>query len=277
MNKILILGGSGLLGTAIARELNGCDSFEVYATFHSRPIHVHADRNFQLNIEDLDRLQQILAAVRPQIVVSCLRGDFGQQLAAHIEIAEYLEQCGGRLFFFSTTNVFDNDLHAPHFEHDRPDSQSDYGQYKIECEKAISERLHENACILRIPQVWGSHSPRMAELLDSLHHNKNIVTYPKLFHNTNTDVMIARQMRHIIARNLSGIFHLAPADVINHKVFLAELTKRLGFEKARLQESPDMAGCFALLSHRTSEFPVHLRFTNQSVIDYLFQSILGTP
>jgi dTDP-4-dehydrorhamnose reductase len=123
--------------------------------------------------------------------------------------------------------------------------------------------------ILRIPQVWGKSSARMRELLSSLHNRKDITVYPKLFCNTNTDEMIARQLCYIINNNLKGIFHLASEDVGNYKEFYNELIAGLGFENVRIEENFEEEGYFVLLSKRINEFPRQLRITNKSVINYL--------
>lgn len=269
MYKVLVLGGSGLVGQSIINEMNKYNQFQVYSTYYQNPILLNKDRNFKLNIEDLDNISSILNTLKPNIIVSCLRGDFDKQLIIHIKVAKYLKENGGRLYFFSTTNVFDNDLSKPHYEDDLCNSHTDYGQYKIECEKKISEILHDKACILRLPQVWGQNSPRMKELLNSLHNSKDIIVYPKFFHNTNIDGMIARQLCHIIDNNLKGIFHLASEDVINYKDFYDELIMRLGFKDAKIKENFEEEGYFALLSKRNEEFPKYLRFNNRSVINYL--------
>lgn len=269
MSKILILGGSGLVGTAIINEMNKYNQFDVYSTYFQNSTLLNEDKSFKLNIQDEDNISSILNILKPQIIISCLRGDFNKQLILHEKTADYLSENGGRLYFFSTTNVFDNDLSKPHYEDDLPDSQSDYGQYKIECEKKISEILHDNACILRIPQVWGKSSPRMKELLNSLRSNKDVIVYPKLYHNTNTDVMIARQLCYIINNNLKGIFHLSSEDIINYKDFYKGLIAGLGFRKVIIEEDFEEEGYFALLSKRKNEFPKQLRFTNNSVINYL--------
>lgn len=269
MNKILILGGSGLVGTAVIDGMIKYNQFDVYSTYFRNPIILNQGKCFNLNIEDEDSISSILNTLKPQFIISCLRGDFNKQLIAHIKIAEYLKENDGRLYFFSTTNVFDNDFSKPHYEYDLPNSHTDYGQYKIECEKKISEILHDNACILRIPQVWSKGSLRMKELLNSLHSNKDIIVYPKFYCNTNTNVMIARQLCYIIGNNLKGIFHLVSEDIINHKDFYKELTTGLGFRNARIEENFEEEGYFALLSKRINEFPKRLRFTNKSVINNL--------
>ncbi|MTI49924.1 sugar nucleotide-binding protein [Sporosalibacterium faouarense] len=269
MRKILILGGSGLIGTSLINEMTKYNEFDVYSTYFQNPILLNQDKCFKLDIEEEDRINSILNTIKPQIIISCLRGDFDKQLIVHLKIAKYLKKYGGSLYFFSTTNVFDNDLSKPHYEDDLPMSCTEYGKYKMECEKKISDILHENACILRIPQVWGKGSLRMKELLNSLHGNKDIVVYPKLHHNTNTDVMIAKQLCYIINNNLHGIIHLTSEDVVNYKEFYKELITGLGFKNAKIKDNFEEEGYFALLSKRINEFPKQLRVTNKSVINYL--------
>ncbi len=198
-----------------------------------------------------------------------MRGDLYKQLIVHIKVAEYLKKNNGNLYFFSTANVFDNDLSKPHNEYDSPNSNTEYGLYKIECEKKISEILHDNVSILRIPQVWGKHSPRREDLLSSIHNNEAIVVYPNFFMNTNTDVMIAKQLCYILNNKSAGLFHLTSDDIANHKEFYSELIQRLGFDNVKIKDSIAEKECFALLSKRMDEFPKYLRFTNKSVIDYL--------
>jgi len=96
-----------------------------------------------LNIEDSNNINIILNTLKPEIVISCLRGNYDEQLILHTEISKYLKKSNGRLYFCSTTNVFDNDLSKPHYEDNMPSSCTEYGQFKIECEKRIIDILNE--------------------------------------------------------------------------------------------------------------------------------------
>lgn len=269
MNTVLILGGSGLVGTAIIKEMSKYRSIDVYSTYFQNRAAFHQNESFQFNVENPDNINDLLNTLKPNLIVSCLRGDFHKQLIVHRKAAEYLEQNGGNLYFFSTANVFDNDLSKPHFEEELPNSHTDYGRYKIECENKLKEILHDHVCILRIPQIWGKNSPRMQQMLTLRHNNEKITVYPKFFHNTNTDVMLAKQLCHIISNDLKGTFHLTSDDIVNYEDFYTELMKGVGLDHSRLQENFEEEGYFALLSERSKEFPESLRYTNQSVIHYL--------
>lgn len=273
MYNVLVLGGSGLVGKAAINEISKNPEFKLYGTYFRNREVLDPDRSLELNIDDPINISSILDTIKPEIIVSCLRGDFKNQLSLHIKTGKYLKKNGGRLYFCSTTNVFDNDMSKSHYEGDIVNSCTDYGKYKIECEKRIVEILQDNACILRLPQVWGKDSPRIHQLLNLLKNNETVPVYPKLFFNTNTDLIIAKQLSYIIKHNLKGIFHLAAEDVINHKDFYRELIKGLGNNCIRMQESFEEEGYFALLSNRNNEFPEQLRFSNESVINYLIKSI----
>ena len=269
MHKVLVLGGSGLVGKAIIAELNKCKEFETYATYFQIPIPLNQNRIVKLDIEGVDNINSILNTIEPDIIISCLRGNYDKQLILHTKIAKYLKKSNGRLYFCSTTNVFDNDLTKPHYEDDLPSSFTDYGKFKIDCEKRITEILDDNACILRLPQVWGKDSPRMKELLKSLTNNEKIIIYPKLILNTITDVVIASRVSYIIQHNLKGIFHLVADDTINYKDLYNELIMGLGFNNVDMEENFEEEGYFAILSKRNNEFPEQLGLTNKSVITYL--------
>ncbi|MHC1746785.1 MAG: sugar nucleotide-binding protein [Cellulosilyticaceae bacterium] len=268
MHRILVLGGSGFLGKTILNELNKSNEFEVYGTYYKNSLLLNQNRSLKLDIENLDNIDDLLNALKPQSIVSCLRGNYDKQLILHKKIAEYLKKTNGKLYFCSTINVFDNDLKKSHYEDDLTDSCTDYGIYKIECEKIIQEILQQNVCILRLPQVWGKDSPRMNQLLKSLKAKEKIMVYPNLFLNTTTDIMIAKKLIDIIEHGLNGIFHIAADDVINHKDFCNELIRALGFNNARIEEDFETEGYFSILSNRNNEFHHPLRLTNELVIKH---------
>lgn len=271
MKKVLVLGGSGLVGRAVINEINKDPGYQAYGTYFKNSAGLNLGRSFILDIESSDTINRLLDIVKPDIIVSCLRGDFQNQLILHEKAAEYLNKNKGRLYFCSTTNVFDNDMSRPHYEDDMVNSCTEYGRYKIECEKRITKILQDNAIILRLPRVWGKDSPRLHELYNILKNNEEVTVYPKLFCNMNTDVIIAKQLLYIVGHNLKGIFHLTAEDTINYKDFYRELVKGLGYN-VRLHERFEEEGYFALLSNRNNEFPNELRYKNESVINYL---ILG--
>lgn len=269
MNKVLVLGGSGLIGTAIIKEMDKYEKYDIYTTYYEHLPSINKGSCFKLDLEDVENISCILNNIKPKIVISCLRGDFEKQLILHTNVAKYLKENNGKLYFFSTTNVFDNDCSKPHYEDDEPNSSTDYGRFKIACEKSVIEILEENACILRIPQVWGKESPRLRELINTINKNEAVTVYPKLILNVNSDEMIAKQLSYIIENRLIGIFHLASEDIDNQSSFYKKLIMELGFKTVLMNESLEEEGYFELKSKRMNEFPEYLIVNSKAVIEYL--------
>ncbi len=266
MSRVLILGASGLVGKALVDELN--QDFDVYGTYYSRKIDLAADKSFQFDVDDVNSIKEILKTVKPELVLSCLRGDFTNQLAVHIEVAKYLKDTNGKMYFCSTANVFDNDATKPHYEDDELSAETEYGLFKIECEQNLEKILGENLCIIRLPLMWGIGSPNVNNLVEKINNNEEIEVYSTLYLTNNTDVMLAKQIHYIIDNGLMGIFHLATDDIITYSEFVKELVTRLGYKEAKIKEIEDEKWFLAVVPSR-KELPAELKISNEEILKYL--------
>ncbi|MEM9143621.1 MAG: NAD-dependent epimerase/dehydratase family protein, partial [Bacteroidota bacterium] len=133
--KILILGGSGFLGNTLYKEL--CSYFDTYGTyFTARKAFEDNGQFFHYDLEEHD-VFRLLQKVRPQIVVSALRGPFATQVQAHQHIVEYIMGHDCKLLFLSSANVFDAYSKYPSYEYDKTLSESVYGRLKIKIENML--------------------------------------------------------------------------------------------------------------------------------------------
>lgn len=183
---------------------------------------------------DLDEPQSILPLLeqaRPDVVISCLRGDFGRQLEAHGLAADFLRQHNGKLVYLSTANVFDGDLSQPHYEQDALCSDSTYGQFKIACEQLLQGRLGQSCIILRPPEIYGRDCPRLRALISSARSGSPVRTCENLSVNYATDTQIARWTAFILKHDLRGVFHVGTRDVSGYTAFLDRLSARLGLPR----------------------------------------------
>ncbi|WP_185907833.1 sugar nucleotide-binding protein [Psychrobacillus soli] len=270
MKKILILGASGLVGKAIAKEC--LNDFDVYGTYFSSKTNLPDEKQFQLNIQDEKILRDILNLVQPDIIVSTLRGDFDEQLKFHRVLAEELKNGDSVLYFFSTTNVFDGDLSKHHSEEDEPISKSEYGQYKINCEEMLVQYLGNRSNIIRIPGMWGKNSPRLNTMKTNIETNNQIQAYSNLECSFLLDVHLAHQMRFIFENDLRGIFHLGAVDMVNESAFLENLVNQLTTAEVNIQrnhyQDKESTYYFGLVSNR-NDLPDSLKITNQEIISHL--------
>ncbi|MGG1676990.1 sugar nucleotide-binding protein [Neobacillus sp. NRS-1170] len=270
MQKILILGASGLVGSALIDELK--NDFDLFGTYSSKLTSLPNDKQFQLEVQQLDKLKNITYSIKPDIVISCLRGEFDRQLEFHRELAQDLQNTSTRVYYLSTTNVFDGDFSRSHTEIDIPIAESDYGNFKIKCENILKKTLDERVKIIRIPAIWGKDSSRWNLIKESLKNEKEIDVYSNLVCNNLLDVLLAKQLRFIIEKNLNGIFHLGSTDLITHGEFfeqiICKLTNNKNILRYSLYQDTVDTRYFSLISNR-NDIPTSFQCTNQDIISYL--------
>lgn len=270
LQRTLILGASGLVGRALVDELS--HGFDLYGTYYSSETRLPREKEIQLDIQSIPQLKEVMRFIEPDIIISCLAGAFEQQLQFHKELAIELSDSVSRVYYFSTTNVFDGDDTRPHTETDIPVAESNYGKFKIECEGILKGILGDRVIIIRIPAIWGKDSPRLKVVKESLASNKAIDVYSNLFANNLLDVVLARQLRFIIEHDLRGIFHLGSTDMITHAEFYARLVTRLTNKKNLLQRHlyEDKTGpCYFRLDTLREDIPNILCCTHEDIISYL--------
>jgi len=267
LNKILILGASGFIGHRIYKEL--LPYFDVYGTYCSK--NIEFDENqilYQFDVAN-DTIESILEEVSPNIIISCIRGDYNSQLKVHKQLVEFTakkENC--RLLFLSTANVFDAKSKYPCYEKDDLLSESNCGKFKIAIEKLISTLPESNYAILRLPIVLGVNSPRIVQLKKASQHQAYFEIYTNLIVSVTTANKIAQQVHYIINKNKSGIFHLASNDVIHHSDLFEELSFKLALHNTIFKQlfMSNEEEYLAILP-KENKLPRNYRTTVSQVID----------
>ena len=262
--RILILGATGTVGTAIYRQLSQEKDWEIWGTYCSSKQKDSSMLRF--SVEMPDKIHSLLGQVRPDLVISSLRGNFDRQLTVHESIAGYLSANGGKIIFISTANVFDGNCKKKHYENDPTNSDSEYGRFKIQCEDLLRERLGSRAVIIRIPFVWGKNSPRIQEIRKGCEKGE-LEVYTDFFSNHVADLQIAKTLRWLIEDDKEGIFHVGTSDVIEYQDFIQKLICAMGGKKPCFvcQKEP---GVMAVLNSR-DDLPNSLKWDSERLIAYL--------
>lgn len=266
--RILILGGSGFLGNSLYKEL--CPYFDTFATYCS------ARRSFEDNGQFLhydmleDDIYSLLVEVRPDVIVSALRGDFGAQVQAHSHIVEYLAGHQAQLFFLSSANVFDAYSKYPSYEFDKTLSESIYGRLKIRIENMLLRIPPEKMAILRLPMVFGNASPRLKEIRAALTSGSPIEVFPNLVMNVTSDDKFTQQVHYMINRGKHGIYHLGSRDLVHHDDFIREICGHISTKKPlikRVYTTNEERYLAVLPKHNL--LPKNLQLVYQDVIDLM--------
>lgn len=267
-HKILILGASGFLGGAIYKEL--CSYFKTFGTYCTDNTDLEKNKHFfQYNVEE-DDIFEILEAVKPSIIISAIRGDFSAQIIAHQHIIEYIQKHRCKLIFLSSANVFDAYSKYPSYENDKTLSNSIYGHFKIKIENALLRLPKTKVAILRLPMVFGAHSPRIKEIKSALKEKEPIEIFPNLIMNVTTDSRVTQQVHYIINRNKYGVFHLGSKDLVHHDDFIKDIVTTLNHHKPTYKHvfTTNDDRYLAVLP-KNNTLPKHLQLYSQEIIEEL--------
>ena len=265
--KILILGGSGFIGNAIYKEL--CNYFDTYATYCSSGGAFEDNKQFIRYDMQEDDIYQLLEKIRPQFIISALRGNFSAQVQAHQHIVEYLVKNDCKLYFLSSANVFDAYSKFPSYEHDKTLSESVYGRLKIRIENMLLRLPKSKMAILRVPMVFGNSSPRVKEMKKFIWNNEPIEVFPNLIINVITDYKLTQQIHYLINRNRSGIFHLGSYDLVHHEDFIKDILERIGsFNPIFKRVFTTNEERYLAVLPKDNKLPKNLRISCQEIIDH---------
>ncbi len=265
--KILIIGGSGFLGNAIYKEL--CNYFDTYGTFFSARKSFENNQQFIKYDMNEDDVFWVLKKIKPNIIISAVRGDFGAQVQAHQHIVEYISENDSKLYFISSANVFDAYSKYPSYEHDKTLSESVYGRLKIKIENMLLRIPKEKMGILRVPMVFGNSSPRIKEIKRFILENEPIEVFPNLILNVTNDDKLTQQIHYLINHDKSGIYHLGSSDLVHHEDFIKEVVERIGnFNPIYKRVFTTNEDRYLAVLPKDNKLPKNLQVSYQDVINH---------
>jgi dTDP-4-dehydrorhamnose reductase len=144
--RILLLGGTGMLGHTLLRHLSKVDAFEVFATVRTNSIalsqKITANYVFNVSAENTDSIIDALSIIKPEIIINCI-GLIKQLPSANEPIpaitinallphrlAMIAKTAGARMIHISTDCVFSGKK-GNYIEDDPSDANDLYGKTKF--------------------------------------------------------------------------------------------------------------------------------------------------
>jgi dTDP-4-dehydrorhamnose reductase len=229
--KVLVLGGDGMLGHELWRELREHHETRVTQRSASADPQVFAG----VEVRGSGRIEEVIAQFRPAAVVNCIgivkqRAE-SEEAITSIEVNAILPHrlviacraAGARLVHLSTDCVFSG-AKGGYREEDAPDPQDLYGRSKL-----LGEVSGEGALTLRTSMI-GLGLNRKTSLVDWFLAQKGRVQgYRKAVFSGLTTRELSRVIRMILEKHpqASGLYHLSAAPIDKHTL-LVKLRERLG-------------------------------------------------
>lgn len=239
--KILVLGASGMLGSAIFRFLSQTTPLAVFGTTRSRSnfFDCKFSKNFipDIDIENSESLIGVFNLVQPDVVINCVglvkqliaESDYEKVIRTNALFPhQLLKICGAhnsRLIHFSTDCVFSG-IRGNYSEIDIPDASDIYGRSKL-----LGEIISNNVVTIRTSIIGHELSSCHSLVEWFLSQNNSVKGYKKAIFSGLPTVEVARVIRDYIIHNkkLSGLYHLSASPISKYDL-LKEVAKVYGKE-----------------------------------------------
>jgi dTDP-4-dehydrorhamnose reductase len=235
--KILILGGTGLLGFDITKYLSKIKKYKIISTI--RKLNTTSDikkiRNIKLlnnvNFKSLKKLENIIDKISPNIIINCvgiikqnIKKNYKKKYILKINalvpkfISQYCLKKNIKFIHFSTDCVFNglNNSKSGYRENDNINAKDIYG-----ISKSKGEILSNKAIILRTSFV-GLKNKNKNLLSWFLRQKKEVIGYKNVYFNGLTTYELAKILHKFFLNNreISGLYHLSSKRINKYNLLL---------------------------------------------------------
>ena len=206
-DKVIILGGKGMLGTDVAAECKnrGID----YETF-------------DLPEFDITNEHQLLSVIHPaHTIVNCAaytnveKAETETELAFRVNaeavrmLAVSARKSGAWVIHISTDFVFDGTSGKPYTEKDIPHPINAYGRTKLAGERLLTEN-HCHYCIMRVEWTYGRNGDNfIKKIIQKARTQKEMKVVDDQVGSPTATTEAARAICDLISKKPTGIYHFA--------------------------------------------------------------------
>jgi dTDP-4-dehydrorhamnose reductase len=237
--KILIIGGSGLLGNKLVEILNNSNDYEVYATYNTRII--KKQHYYYLDITNENEIKKLFDEINPHITVLCSaytdvdgcennrEKAYAINVSGTKNVATIVEKNNGKLIFISTDYVFDG-IKGNYSEIDEAHPINYYGRTKLLGEQLI-QQICSNYIICRTSVIYGTNKTNFALwVIQKLSQLKAIRIVDDQFVSPTYNKDLSEQIIALIQHDQNGVFHTAGGSKISRYEFSEMLAKKFNLK-----------------------------------------------
>lgn len=228
-SDLLILGGSGLLGSALT-QLADAHGLDWAATHH------HADRHgprwHRVDLTDPDAAVRLLETTQPAAVINAAyvqRGDDLWPLTAELPgLVAGWTTGRSRFVHVSSDLVFAGRLGRSYTEADRAEPINEYGAAKLAAERAVLEADPDAVCV-RTSLLWGG--PGQGGPQVRLVQQGDVTFFTDEYRNPIRVDSLAAACVELVARpEITGLLHVAGPQRVNRLTLARALAPLAGVD-----------------------------------------------
>jgi len=238
--KILVLGGSGLVGDAF---IHNTKSYELITTYGKSKIENNNISSVKINLPQYwIKLKDLILKEKPEIVLNTIaysNVDFceinkKEVYDLHVGITEKItslcSQINSKVIFLSTDYVFDGEK-GNYSEEDKTNPVNYYGKTKDLAEKITLK--DENNLVLRTSMIYGA-SPKVRFLryvIENLTKEKEIETYDDIFNSATLLDELIDGILKAVKKDVNGVFHMVGSSCVSRYEFAKIVAKIFNFNE----------------------------------------------
>lgn len=245
MNKVLIIGISGLLGSR-AFEV-GKDKYKVYGTFNTHKI--KGDNFFELDVTKRKKVFEVIEKIKPDLVIDTHALHNVDYCETHPEeawlvnvdgtrnVAEACKKIGCKMVFISTDYVFDGEK-LKYSEKDKPRPLNYYAKTKLIAERVL-DALDVNYIIARTAVLYGKGG--MGKLnfvlwtIQKLRNREKIRIVTDQLNNPTFADNLAEILFALYEKDAKGIFHTVGKDCLSRYEFALKIAEIFDLDSKLIQ------------------------------------------
>ena len=240
MKKILIIGGSGFVGSHIIKHLP--TDWKKFCTYNSNPISSSNLQSFKIDLLDNPKeIVTLIQNIKPDYIVHTVAFpsvDYCEEKPMiadklHVNttkiIANTSAELNSKLLFLSTDAVFEGQINKKYLETDIPSPVNHYGLTKLKAEKIVLESSSNNV-VLRTAVIYGKNSKSRFTnwIVSYLKENKQVDPFIDQYNSPTLVDDLSMAIIQILKDGVSGLYHATGPTCVNRYDFALMLAKEFG-------------------------------------------------
>jgi len=267
---ILVLGGTGMLGHVLVKELEKESQFNVYNIVRENKLN---DKSIICDVLNIEELKKSIEKVRPEIIINCiglLKEQSNLNISKAIYLNSYLPQwllkyCEKNKIKFthiSTDCVFDG-INGNYTEQSKPNAIDNYGKTK-----ALGEFNRKNHLLIRTSIIGFEISNNARGLLSwFLNSRGEIFGFDKVIWSGVTTLELSKGISFSIINGIGGLWNFTNGTPISKYQLLTKIKQTFGINKVEIKKDNQKKIDMSLKSNRNIDFSIP---TYQEMINELF-------
>ncbi len=240
MEKLLVVGGTGLLGMKLVEKAS--KDYEVQATYLSHKLSMPCEM-FPLDIQNSKSVMSLVKRIKPDVVINTAalhRVDYCEDnrkecwnvnVKGTENIANSCKAAGSRLVFVSTDYLFDGKKEE-YTEQDKPNPLNYYGYCKLKAEE-ILESMGIDHVIARTAVIYGWNPTKLNFVtwaIGELESGNEIKVVNDQHSNPTLADDLAEMMLALVKKGKTGVFNTTGSECLNRYDFAKKIAKAFGLD-----------------------------------------------